>query len=100
MLGSLDEKITEITREVISQRDAIIFEQLQELISRGLLEIREEEPVMIRVEADFQNPGRDRIMLKQRVKLILKNQEYVEKLEAENKQLKERIARIEGAING
>ena len=74
MLGSLDEKITEITREVISQRDAIIFEQLQELISRGLLEIREEEPVMIRVEADFQNPGRDRIMLKQRVKLILKNQ--------------------------
>ena len=100
MLGSLDEKITEITREVISQRDAIIFEQLQELISRGLLEIREEEPVMIRVEADFQNPGRDRIMLEQRVKLILKNQEYVEKLEAENKQLKERIARIEGAING
>lgn len=88
------DSIDQITREVLRQKDSYILESLNELISRGLLEVHETQPVLVR-ESDSM-----KITLKQSVKLVLKDQEYIEKLEKENQELKEKLKNIKQSITG
>ena len=85
-------------REIAKQKETIIMEQLVELTSRGLLVIEQTEPVLV----ETQVPGErfPKIELKQLVKLKLKDQEYIESLEARVKELEDLLAAIKKATGG
>jgi hypothetical protein len=88
-----NEFISQQINELLKQQEMILIDQLNELISRDLLVVESHQPVLTRSEDSGQ------VQLRQTVKLKLKDQEYIEKLEKENKTLKERINAIENAIN-
>ena len=86
MIGTTD--LNETIKSLMEQKESIILEQLSELISRGLLVVEETSPVLVRKH----NPeGLYGVELKQAVRLVLKDQEYIEKLEA-------KVAELEGCI--
>lgn len=78
-------------KEISKQKEKIILDQLNERISRNLLVV-ETQPVLIHnIDPDTREP---KVELKQQVRLVLKDQEYIEKLENENRELKENLDRI------
>lgn len=87
----------EIVKGLMKQKEAIIFEQLQELISRGLLVVEETEPVLVCSESFTHSYPEIKLM--QSVKLKLKDQEYVEKLEARVKELEKLLTTIQQTVN-
>lgn len=91
---TLRDYYTSVTKDLIAQKENILLEQLNDLISRGLLVIEETQPTLVR---DYLT---DKIILQQSVKLTLKDKEYILKLEEENKQLKEKLESIEKAFKG
>lgn len=80
--------IQSITNDLYKQKDNIILEQLNDLISRDLLIVEETQPVLVR---DFES---NKITLRQSVRLVLKDKEYIEKLERENKELKDTLTKM------
>lgn len=86
--------ITFLTRELLKQKEAIISEQLCELIKRDLIVIEETQPVVIRTEG----PNGPEFKLQQSVRLVPKEFDYIKKLEAENKELKEILTGLQDAI--
>lgn len=77
----------ELATKVAKQTEAAIVEQLQELVSRGLLELQVTQPT-------FTMNDDGKLHYSQQCRLLLKDQEYIEKLEAENEKLKTKIASI------
>lgn len=73
--------MNDIISNINKQKEAIILEQLEDLIRKGLLIVECTEPVIVSSECS------DRIELRQAVRLVLKDKEYIEKLEAENAKL-------------
>ena len=71
-----------IVSEISVQRDRVILEQLGELTRRGLLVVEQTEPVLVYEHDDC---GGHAYRVKQAVSLKLKDQEYIEKLEADLK---------------
>lgn len=86
--------IDSITRELYRQKDNLILEQLGDLVSKGLL-ICEEGPMSI--YQDMSKPGHH-YNLAQEVRFVLKDKEYITKLETENKELRETIERIKKVL--
>lgn len=92
----IHESLNSALLEVNKQTESIILSQLNELISRGLLVIESTQPVLV-ADYDLYHNGtfnRDKpynIRLQQMVKLKLKDQEYIEKLEKENEELKKQV---------
>lgn len=84
--------MVETLDNLIKQHEAKIFLQLNELVSRGLL-IVDKGPLMI-VYGQHTNT----VELKQSVQLTLKDKEYIEKLENENKELKESLEFIKNML--
>lgn len=99
--------ITSLEREVLANgRNAVkrlltaqaenaensIAAQLNEFIKRGLIVVEMNESQLVQI------PQSDSIEVRQAVKLKLKDQEYIEKLEAENKELKGRLEAIQKAM--
>lgn len=80
--------LKQLNTELLFQKEQILMEQLNELISRDLLVVEETEPVLVR---EFNS---NKVSLKQSVRLTLKDKEYIIKLEDENKQLKETLAKF------
>lgn len=69
----------EMVKQISAQKEALIMEQLNELISRGLLVVEQTEPVLIEEYDPMTNLPR--VEFKQSIKLKLKDQEYIEQLE-------------------
>lgn len=70
-------KIIEATlKEAQKSKNAILENQLSDLVSRGLLVIEEKAPVMI------QDPNSPGVRIEQAVRLVLKDMEYIKELEA------------------
>lgn len=69
---------SEVAREMAKQSEAIILSQLQELVSRGLLVIKQTEPVLVQ---DPFSPNPYQFTMQMKVRLRLKDQEYIEGLE-------------------
>jgi hypothetical protein len=84
----------ETLKSLYKQKDSLILESLNELVSRGLLEVQETEPVLV------QDCVTDTIRLSQKVKLVLKDQEYIEKLEKRNKELEDALEQIKKIFPG
>ena len=89
----LDHRYHDAIEEFTKRKESLILEELNDLISRGLLVVEETRPVMTR------SPIADKIEITQGVRLVLKDQEYISKLEAENKELKEKLDKHTEAIN-
>ena len=68
------------------------MEQLNDLISRRLLVVVMGQPTLVRYE------NSDRVELRQTCQLVLKDKEYIEKLEKENTELKEKLDKITEAL--
>lgn len=67
--------INEVLKEVAQKEQEIILDQLGELISRGLLVVEREQPVLVQ-SSDSARPE-----IRMAIRLKLKDQEYIEKLE-------------------
>lgn len=72
-------------QDIMSQKESIILNQLNDLISRGLLVVEEGTSVLTYSEHS------SKIELNQSINLKLKDQDYIEQLERENKELKARL---------
>jgi len=91
------ELASEISHEASKQKEKIILDQLSELLNRGLL-VWEEGEEMLTCDRDFRFPDKHIVTLRCSGRLVLKEKEYVEKLEAENKSLKEVINRLKAVF--
>lgn len=89
-----DKFVMDALKEIAEQRETLVMEQLNELISRGLLVV-EQGPMSL-----MQDLVSTKILVAQQVRLVLKDQEYIQKLEVENKSLKQRLDAIANAVGG
>lgn len=83
---------TEVAQHAAEATEKEISNQLNELISRGLLIVRTQGPVLV------QDGFSSKVSVRLAVRLELKDQEYIEKLEAENETLKEKLFTISKAF--
>lgn len=81
-----------LVRDMMQQKENLILEQLNDLISRKLLIIENGSFSLVR------ESNSNKITYKQTIKLTLKDKEYIEQLEKENKELKEIINKLKGVI--
>jgi hypothetical protein len=81
-----------MVHELLKQKEEYIRVALVELISRGLIVIEENHPVLIKIE-EF-DAERCQFKLVRSIRLVPKEFEYIQKLEAENKELKEKLDKI------
>lgn len=91
LFTSTDHYAKELAKESAKQTESIILEQLNDFISRGLIIIEKTQPVLT-TEIDQNNNYQ--VRLNQSCRLVLKDKEYIEKLEKENQELKELISKI------
>ena len=85
--------LSTITKDLMQQKEDIILEQLNELVSRGLLVVESTRPVLVQ-DSRFDLNAPYKITLQQKVKLVLKDQEYIKKLEKENAEYLDLISRL------
>lgn len=85
--------INNTVMSLLRQKEEIIMKEFNELVSKGLLVVEQTEMKL------FQHPMKNEIKMEQGVRLVLKDQEYIEKLEEENKELKEKLEKINEALS-
>lgn len=97
----LHQEINEVVKDIAKQTEDLLMEQLNELVSRGLIVI-EQGPMTLIEEArqPFTSPPGHRIRLCQTVRLVLKDQEYIEALEHRNKELEKLLEEIKAIPMG
>jgi hypothetical protein len=83
--------ITHLVEKLSAKREEVLLEQLNELVARGLLVV-ELGPMTLVQEFNGQ------VGVRQEVRLVLKNQEYVESLEKKVADLETRLENIRAAI--
>lgn len=84
---------SEIIKDLAAQQERIILEQLDGLVEKGLLVIEQAQPVLIK------NSHSNKIEVSQKIRLALRDKEYIERLEKENAELKRRLEMIERAFH-
>lgn len=82
---NMNDYMSNAIKSLNTKVEASILSQLNELISRNLLEIRMTQPTLVR-EADSTS-----VKIAQQVQLVLKDQEYIEELERKNIELQSKI---------
>jgi len=94
LLTTASSMIENIHRKMSEGQESMILHQLNDFIGRGLIVIESESPVLIRDELS------DQVAVRQAIRLALKDQEYIQKLETENAELKAKIDTFNEAIKG
>ncbi len=84
-----------MANEVSNSTASAILKELNDLVSRGLLVIELGEGALVH---DYSRANS--LQYCQKVKVVLKDKEYIEKIEAENKELKDKINALQEAVNG
>ena len=74
--------IKTLMHDAAQQKEKILVNQINELVSRGLLVIEQGEMQFVRLEHE------EKIEMRQNCRIVLKDQEYIEKLEAQVDRLK------------
>jgi hypothetical protein len=78
----------EVATKVAKERESLIVSQLNDFISRGLIE------VVVKGTQFVRSPDSANIEYRESVELVLKDKEYIENLEKENAELKSYIYEI------
>ena len=81
-----------LSEKVAAETEKEIISQLNDFISRNLIEIQTGPLTFV------QSMQTSTVEVRRSVKLVLKDKEYVEKLEKENSELKDLIAKIKATI--
>jgi|688.fasta_scaffold1176304_1 hypothetical protein len=89
---AIDLLASKVAEETARQTEMAILGQLNDFISRNLIEVHTSE-----LRLGF-NPEVNRVEISRNVQLVLKDKEYIEKLEKENAELKQRLAAINMAL--
>jgi hypothetical protein len=91
------EQMSKLIYDVAKQKENLILESLGDLITRGLLVIEETQPVL----TGGWSPNEDKyeVKLEQKIRIVLKDKEYIEKLEKENADYKERLETMRIALD-
>lgn len=90
------EMMSSIATQVAAKTQSCILDQLNDFISRGLIEIQ--MGPMTFVQSDDFASNKNEVRIAQSCKLVLKDREYIEKLESENKELREVLMRLRAAM--
>lgn len=80
--------MSSLADEIVKETHNKILLQLNDFISRGLISVEVREPIFVR------SYDSNTIEYKQEVTLVLKDKQYIERLERENKYLRETIDAI------
>lgn len=86
---STNEIVTKVLNEVIRETENKLLEQLNDFISRDLITV-EKGPLTI-----VQDQLTSNLLIQQSVQLVLKDKEYILKLEKENKELNAKMDAIQ-----
>lgn len=91
----------DVIADVAKQQENLLLEQLNDLVSRGLLVV-ESGPISLIEEADqmFRPNETRRVRLVQTIKLRLKDREYIEQLEKENQEMRLLLDRVRSGVLG
>lgn len=90
--------LADIVHNVSKQKERLILDSLGDLINKGLLVVEETNPVLVGGWAEWTN--KYEVRLEQQVRVVLKDKEYIEQLEKENNELKNKLDSINNAIKG
>ena len=93
-MSSTSSIIESIHRKMSEGQESMILSQLNDFISRGLIVVETTSPILV------QDADSDRLVMRQACQLKLKDQEYIQKLELENAELKAKLEAISAAIEG
>lgn len=92
--NNTSEILQKVAKEAAKQENEILTSQLNEFISRGLLVVEVTQPMLVTsFEVNENNPGYE-VRIERGVRLVLKDQEYIEKLERENTELKNKLNEV------
>jgi hypothetical protein len=80
--------VSEVGSEIARQTEQTLMHQLNEFISCGLIEIESSQPLFVR-EQDSDN-----VTIRTAVKLKLKDQDYIESLERQIKELNDLVSKL------
>lgn len=92
-LVNADNIASEIADKVAKATEQSILQQLNDFISRGLIEVQQTVPQFVR---SFDS---DVVEIRQSVTLVLKDKEYIEMLEAKVKKYEEILATLNEVKN-
>jgi hypothetical protein len=99
MINSANEVIAKTAREAAKYEHRLLMEQLNDLISRGLLVVEVAQPMLVTtIEVNEHQPGFE-VRMESSVRLVLKDKEYIQQLEQENKKLKEKLENVKKFID-
>lgn len=84
-----DRLLAQISKNLNAEKERSVLDQLNTLISQKILMIEETSPVMTLDPNDA-----SRVVIRQKVKLICRDQERIEELVKENEKLKERLREL------
>ena len=88
--------VNDVIKDVMEQSQKIILEQLGDLVKRGLLVVHSDGPVLAQ-EMDPYSPSH-KFKLMGAVRLELKDQGYIQKLELENKEMRELLEKMQALV--
>lgn len=81
-MRNMTDLANQVAQDVAKATEASILEQLNDFVSRGLIEIQITGPTLVQ---DFMS---NKILVQQQCRLVLKDKMYIENLEKENAKLK------------
>lgn len=90
---TMENMMSELHKVVAESTENAIMEQLNEFISRDLIVVEISQPILVR------DPMSTKVQVRQQCRLVLKDKEYIEKLERENKTLKEHLNKIKESVS-
>lgn len=87
-----------IVDEIARQKEKTLMAQLNWLVSRGILLIESQGPTLCKT---YLKPAEDgyELTIEESIILVVKDKEYIEKLENENKELNKRLQNIMEAMS-
>lgn len=85
---SVDKMMADLQDKMASATDNMILQQLNEFVSRGLIAVETSNPVLIK------STRSEDIKVCQSVRLVLKDKEYIKRLEIQNEKLQEQLDKI------
>lgn len=94
MSNDHDSIVSKLVDDLHEQREEALLSSIKDLVASGLLVIKK-SPIQF-----YQSPNAngDKLEVKEDIRLVLKDQEYIKRLEEENKELKEKLNRIKEIV--
>jgi ABC-type sulfate transport system substrate-binding protein len=84
--------VTEVVKHIVKEYEKVGLKEIEDLVKKGLIVVKSQG---FSIYQDHASMG---LVLADRVSFELKDQEYITKLEQENKELREKLDNIEQAF--